>query len=110
MEHRVLRHGTLGRVVKDTVSLHVDHLVASSDANHGSANPSGIDVLLDNVIDLLQSFRGHADLFRTSVGQLAGRGCRRIQGGWFVLRFDGGLVGDSLATGGGEKTSGNDYQ
>ena len=81
MEYRILGHGTPGRLVKDAVSLQVDHRVVSSDANHGSVNATGIDVLLDNVIDLLQSFRRHADLFRTSVRQVASRGGRRIHGG-----------------------------
>ena len=59
--------GALGRFIKDTVSLHIDHLVTSSDANYGSLNATVIYVLLDKVINFFQPFSGHPDLFRTSV-------------------------------------------
>ena len=88
MEHRVGGHGSLGRIVEDTVGLQVDHLVASSDANYGTLNATGIYVLLDKVVDVLQSFSRHPDLCRTAGRQLASCGHRRIQSVLFGLRFD----------------------
>ncbi len=67
MKHRVLVHGAPSRFTQDTVGLHMDHLVMSSDANYGSLNATVLYVLPDKVIDFLQPFSGHPDLFRTSV-------------------------------------------
>ena len=63
-----LRMGVPVVFIEQTVGLHVDHLVASSDADDGSLNATSIYVLLDNIIDLRQSFGRHADLFRPAVG------------------------------------------